>query len=783
MLHPSRIEALDWFQGDSVLIKGRVRKQTLAVVAPDDSVDPNKVRMNKVIRKNLHVHLGDSVYIEKRDDVPYLKRVQIQPFEDTIEGVSGDIFETFLSPYFKKNYRPVTEGDTFLCRGNMQVVEFKVMKCDPEGCGIVYPQTEIFFDEPIKREDEEKLDVIGYDDLGGVRKQLSLIREMVELPLRHPQIFRNIGTKPPRGILLHGPPGTGKTLLARAVANETGAFFFLINGPEVMSRVAGESEGALRKAFAEAEKHAEEDGGAIIFIDEIDSIAPKRDKVHGEVEKRIVSQLLTLMDGMKARSNVIVIGATNRPNVIDPALRRFGRFDKEINISIPDETGRQEILLIHTRNMKLAEDVELESLSADTHGYVGADLAALCAEAAMQCIREKMEFIDLDADSIPAEVLAGMAVTQDHFKHALGSTNPSSLRETVVEVPNVSWDDIGGLEDVKKEMLEMVQFPVEYPEIYEKLGMNPSRGVLFYGPPGCGKTLMAKAVANQCQANFISVKGPELISMWLGESEGNVREIFDKARQASPCVLFFDELDSIAHQRGGGGGGAGSEAMDRVMNQLLTELDGVEAKKNVFVIGATNRPDIIDPALMRPGRLDQLLYIPLPDREARSAVMKAKLRKANYSESLNLDKIAEVTHGFSGADLAEIVQRASKFAIREMVQIHMGEVRKVREHAAAALEDGVEFDEHGAIAELKAKAADGAILLPRHFETALKDARRSVSDQDLARYEQFRRLFSTSGISAGLVDAVKESQKPTSVSEAGDVGGVTDAGDDEEDVF
>merc|ERR1740139_1506449 len=402
--------------------------------------------------------------------------------------------------------------------------------------------------------------------------------------------------------------------------------------------MAGESESNLRKAFEEAEKNAP----AIIFIDEIDSIAPKRDKTNGEVERRIVSQMLTLMDGLKQRASVVVIGATNRPNSMDPALRRFGRFDREIDIGVPDENGRMEVFRIHTRNMKLDEDIDPESIARETHGFVGADIAALCTEAAMQCIREKMDLIDIEDETIDAEILDSMAVNQEHFRHALGCANPSSLRETVVEVPNTTWDDIGGLIDVKvrfnnivhfsnslqlvlrnlqRDLKELVQYPVEHPEKFEKFGMSPSKGVLFYGPPGCGKTLMAKAVACECQANFISVKGPELLTMWFGESEANVRDIFEKARGASPCVLFFDELDSIAQQRGGKSGDGGGAA-DRVMNQLLTEMDGIGAKKNVFIIGATNRPDIIDTALMRPGRLDQLIYIPMPDYDSRLSILR-----------------------------------------------------------------------------------------------------------------------------------------------------------------
>lgn len=395
-------------------------------------------------------------------------------------------------------------------------MEFKVVETDPAEYCIVAPDTEIFCEgEPIKREDEEKLDEVGYDDIGGVRKQLAQIRELVELPLRHPQLFKTIGVKPPKGILLYGPPGSGKTLIARAVANETGAFFVIINGPEIMSKLAGESESNLRKVFQEAEKNAP----SIIFIDEIDSIAPKREKTQGEVERRIVSQLLTLMDGLKSRAHVIVMAATNRPNSIDPALRRFGRFDREIDIGVPDEIGRLEVMRIHTKNMKLDDEVNLEAIAKETHGYVGADMAALCTEAALQCIREKMDVIDLEDENIDAEILASMSVTQDHFKTALGMSNPSALRETVVEVPNTTWEDIGGLEGVKRELQELIQYPVEHPEKFEKFGMAPSKGVLFYGPPGCGKTLLAKAIANECQANFISIKGPELLTMWFGESE------------------------------------------------------------------------------------------------------------------------------------------------------------------------------------------------------------------------------------------------------------------------
>eukprot|EP00741_Cyanophora_paradoxa_P022393 tig00021463_g21619.t1 len=729
-LNLAKMEELQLFRGDTVLIKGKKRKDTVCIVLADDTCDEHKIRMNKVVRQNLRVRLGDIVSVHQCPDVKYGKRVHVLPIDDTIEGVTGNLFDVYLKPYFLEAYRPVRKGDLFLVRGGMRAVEFKVVETDPGDYCIVAPDTVIHCEgEPIKREDEERLDDVGYDDVGGCRKQMAQIRELVELPLRHPQLFKSIGVKPPKGILLYGPPGSGKTLIARAVANETGAFFFLINGPEIMSKLAGESESNLRKAFEEAEKNAP----AIIFIDEIDSIAPKREKTQGEVERRIVSQLLTLMDGLKSRAHVVVIGATNRPNSIDPALRRFGRFDRELDIGVPDENGRLEVLRIHTKNMRLAEDVDLEQISKETHGYVGSDLAALCTEAALQCIREKMDVIDLEEESIDAEVLNAMAVSMAHFKTALGTSNPSALRETVVEVPNVSWEDIGGLENVKRELQETVAYPVEHPDKFAKFGMSPSKGVLFYGPPGCGKTLLAKAIANECQANFISIKGPELLTMWFGESEANIRELFDKARGAAPCVLFFDELDSVARARGGSQGDAGGAA-DRVINQLLTEMDGVGAKKSVFIIGATNRPDIIDPAILRPGRLDQLIYIPLPDEPSRLQIFKSCLRKSPVAKDVDLDYLARVTKGFSGADITEICQRACKYAIRESIE---AEIRTEKEKQARAAA-GEEVMDTG-------DAPDPVPEITRaHFEESMKFARRSVSDADIRKYEMFAQTLHTS---------------------------------------
>lgn len=723
-LTQAKMDELKIMKGDTVLLKGKKRRDTVCIclsVEDGDDLPDEKIRMNKVVRNNLRVRFGDVVQVHPCTDIPNGNRVHILPLDDTIEGVTGNLTQTFLVPYFKDCYRPVKKGDTFLVRGGFKAVEFKVVETDPGDFCIVAPNTMLFDEgEAIKREEEEKLDGVGYDDIGGCRKQMALIREMIELPLRHPQLFKTLGVKPPKGVLLYGPPGSGKTLIARAIANETGAFFFLLNGPEIMSKMAGQAEENLRKAFTEAEANQP----AIIFIDEIDSIAPNREKTNGEVERRVVAQLLTLMDGVKGRGQVVCIGATNRPNSIDPALRRFGRFDREIDIGVPDEVGRMEILRIHTKNMKLSDDVDLAFVAKDSHGFVGSDLAALCSEAALQCIREKMDIIDIDDDTIDAEVLDALCVTNDHFKFAQGTCNPSSLRETVVEIPNITWDDIGGLEETKKDLQEMILYPIEHPDKFQKFGMSPSKGVLFYGPPGCGKTLLAKAVANECSSNFISVKGPELLTMWFGESEGNVREVFDKARAAAPCVLFFDELDSVGVARSSGGGGDAGGAGDRVLNQLLTEMDGAGQKKNLFFIGATNRPEILDEALIRPGRLDQLIYIPLPDQIARLGIIKAVLRKSPVAPNVSMDFLASQCEGFSGADMTELCQRATKAAIRESIAAEE-ERRKLMsdDDANMEMDDPV------------------PVMTRGHFEEAMSNARRSVTEYDLNKFEQFRTKF------------------------------------------
>ena len=544
------------------------------------------------------------------------------------------------------------------------------------------------------------------------------MQELVELPLRFPELWTTAGVPTPKGVLLHGPPGCGKTLIANALMEETGAHVVVINGPEIMARKGGESEANLRQAFEEAQ----EKSPSIIFMDELDSIAPKRDQAQGETEKRIVSQLLTLMDSLKPNSNVIVIGATNRPNVIESALRRPGRFDRELEVAIPDEDGRFEILQIKMKDMKTDPDVDLLQIARDTHGFIGADLQQLTLEAALECIRSNIANFDVDSEEpVPEEALDDMVVTNDHFIHALSQCDPSTLRENKVEVPDVKWEDIGGLEDTKRDLQEMVRYPIEHRGLFEKFGMEASRGVLFYGPPGCGKTLMAKAIANECGANFISVKGPELLNAYFGGSEANVRDLFDKARSASPCILFFDEMDSIARARGSG---SGSDTSDRVINQILSEIDGIGSGKTLFIIGATNRPDILDPGIMRPGRLDQLIYIPLPDYESRVSIFKANLRKSPIAEDITLPLLAEVTEGFSGADITEICQRAAKNAIRESITAEIERARRVdagemTREEADALPDAVPY------------------ITRAHFEDSMGKARRSVTPDIVAQYDEF----------------------------------------------
>jgi transitional endoplasmic reticulum ATPase len=521
---------------------------------------------------------------------------------------------------------------------------------------------------------------VSYEDIGGLRNEVQKVREMIELPLRHPEIFDRIGIEAPKGVLLHGPPGTGKTLLAKAVANETNANFYSISGPEIMSKFYGESEERLREVFKEAEENAP----SIIFIDEIDSIAPKREEVSGDVEKRVVSQLLTLMDGIQSRGKLVVIGATNRPNAIDPALRRPGRFDREIDIGIPDEQGRLDILLIHTRGMPLTEEVNLESIAKVTHGFVGADLEALSKEAAMRSLRRILPEINLEQPKIPAEILNKIKITKQDFDEALRDVQPSAMREVLVQRPNVGWEDIGGLQQVKEELAEAIEWPLKHADLFTEANVEPPKGILLYGPPGTGKTMIAKAVAATSEANFISIKGPELISKWVGESEKGVREVFRKARQAAPCVIFFDELDAVAPRRGGSEGDA--HVTERLLSQMLTELDGLEDLKGVVVIGATNRPDIIDEALLRPGRFDRILEVPAPDREARKHIIQIHTKKKPLESDVNLDKLVEMTEGMTGADIAALVNAAAMSAIKEHVRQKSGsKLRISMKHFETAL--------------------------------------------------------------------------------------------------
>lgn len=573
-LTEAAMDAMGLFEGDTVYIKGKRGKKTMASVAvlaesditslADGSSESTAIGMSVDAMKNAGVRAGDKVSVVPAPNVKFGKAVLILPTAESLKlaGIEkmdeANLFDDYLKPYFQGKFRTLYRGDSFHINGPLgelrfSCVEIDSVETDGDTACVVVDDTLIECEgEPIEADEADDLENAGYDQIGGASKHLAAVRELVELPLRHPELWRKLGINPPRGVLLTGPSGCGKTAMARAVAAETGAYFFVINGPEVISKRAGESETNLRRAFEDAEANAEDYNGAIIFIDEIDSIAPRREKAGGEVEKRIVSQLLTLMDGLKPTSKVVVMAATNRPTVIEPALRRPGRFDRELDMGIPDEQGRLEILQIKTRDMRLGKDVDLEMMAQNTHGYVGADLQQLCMEAALECIRSKMGLIDFDKDQVDKKILDSILVEGKHFDHAMGIVHPSSLRENQVEIPDVHWDDVGGLEEVKRELHETVQYPVEHAEKYIKFGMSPSKGVLFYGPPGCGKTLLAKAIANECGANFISIKGPELLTQWFGESEANVRELFDKARAASPCILMFDEMDSIAKTRGSG---------------------------------------------------------------------------------------------------------------------------------------------------------------------------------------------------------------------------------------
>jgi transitional endoplasmic reticulum ATPase len=667
--------------GDVVEIEGR--SIATAIVHPGYSPDIGKaiIRIDGNIRSNAGVAIDDKVRMRKTG-VKEAKRITLEPTQPV--KIAGG--ERYLLSRLKG--MPITKGQIIRIEMLGNPVSFIVTNTVPMGTVIPNVDTEI----TLRQAREEKIGVprVAYEDIGGLKREIALIREMIELPLRHPELFERLGIEPPRGVLLQGPPGTGKTLIAKAVANETDANFYSISGPEIMSKFYGESERQLRQIFEDAEKNAP----SIIFIDELDSIAPKRGETTGEVERRVVAQMLSLMDGLESRGQLVVIGATNRPNALDEALRRGGRFDRELEIGIPDRNGREEILQVHTRGMPLSEDVNLKEFANLTHGFVGADLATLCKEAAMHALRKILPEIDMEKE-IPPEIIERLEVIKEDFSEALKNAEPSALREVFVEVPNVKWDDIGGLERAKEELKEVVEWPLKFPEIFSQLNTKPPKGILLFGPPGTGKTMLVKAVANESEANFISIKGPELLSKWVGESERAVREVFRKAKQSSPCIIFLDELDSIAPVRGAE---LDSHVAERVVSQILTEMDGLEELKDVIIIAATNRPDIVDPALLRPGRLDRLLYIQSPDKKARQEIFEVHLKGKPIGKDVTAEELAEMTEGYVGADIAAIVKEAIMAALRGFVTSGV-----TQEHIKNSLKNIVVKKEHfkSAIKSLK----------------------------------------------------------------------------------
>jgi transitional endoplasmic reticulum ATPase len=652
--------------GDVVEIHGK--KKTVSIYWPGYQEDYGKgiIRIDGYTRSNAGAGIDENVDVRKVDARKATK-ITIAPTEP-LRIMGG---EEYLKQILEN--RVISRGDLIPLgimgrRINLIVTGFQ----PPAAAVMVTPSTQVVLSEKPAKALALEVPRVTYEDIGGLTDEIRKVREMIELPLRYPELFERLGVEAPKGVLLHGPPGTGKTLLAKAVASETNANFASISGPEIMSKFYGESEGRLREIFDQAQENAP----SVIFIDELDSIAPKREEVTGEVEKRVVSQLLALMDGLQSRGKVVVIGATNRPNALDPALRRPGRFDREIEIGVPNKDGRLQVLQIHTRGMPLADDVDLKRLANVTHGFVGADLEALSKEAALHALRRILPDIDFSADSVPASILNKIIVDMNDFQESLKEIEPSAMREVLVEVPNVKWADIGGLEEVKEELQEAIEWPLKYPEIFEHMNTEPPKGVLLYGPPGTGKTMLAKAVANESEANFISIKGPELLSKWVGESEKGVRDVFRKARQASPTIIFFDELDSITPTRGGGFGD--SHVTERVISQILTELDGLEELKDVVVIGATNRLDMIDSALLRPGRFDKLLSVPVPDLEARKEILKIHLKDKPLAEDVDVGKLAEKTEGYSGADIAALCNTASMLVIKEHI-IKSKTVEKAKE--------------------------------------------------------------------------------------------------------
>ncbi len=682
--------------GDFIKIEGK-EGDAVAVVWPLRSEDEGKdiIRMDGYLRSAIGVSIGDTVTVEKAEKVEPAKKVVLAPVQPIRFGPD---FVAYVKEVLLR--KPIARGEIVIIPV-FEGIPLAVVSTQPAQIVYVTNATEVEIREkPVKQEEIARtrgVPKVTWEDIGDLEEAKERIREIVELPMKHPELFKHLGIEPPKGILLYGPPGTGKTLLAKALANEIGAYFITINGPEIMSKFYGESEQRLREIFKEAEENAP----SIIFIDEIDAIAPKREEVTGEVEKRVVAQLLTLMDGLKERGRVIVIGATNRPDAVDPALRRPGRFDREIEIRPPDKRARVEILKVHTRNMPLAEDVDLEKIAEMTHGYTGADLAALAKEAAMAALRRfiKQEKIDLTKDVIPTSILKQLKVTMKDFIEAMKLVRPTLIREIFIEVPEVKWDDIGDLKEQKQELIEAVEWPLKYPKIFEEMGIRPPKGILLFGPPGTGKTLLAKAAATESGANFIAVRGPEILSKWVGESEKAIRKIFERARQVAPTIVFFDEIDAIAPARGLRHDTSG--VTDRIVNQLLTEMDGIQPLQNVVVIAATNRPDIIDPALLRPGRFDRLIYVPPPDKEARKEIFKIHTRKVPLADDVDLDKLAEMTEGYTGADIEAVVREAVMIKLREKLEV-------------------------------------GPVHM-KHFEQALKKIQPSLTQEDIRRYERLAR--------------------------------------------
>jgi transitional endoplasmic reticulum ATPase len=673
-------------EGDIVEIIGTKSTGAIAVRAYPADIGLDIVRMDGLVRKNCGTSIGEFVTIRKAD-VKDAESVTLAPARpNIIMRVSGEIFQQNLL------FRPVKTGDIIVPKPIVKRMsredifseffgvniedlfysfgeeKFIVVSTNPKGIVRITEDTKIEVLEQMTKPIEEKVPEVTYEDIGGLKEEIKKVREMVELPLKHPELFERLGIEPPKGVLLYGPPGTGKTLLAKAVANESGATFFSINGPEIMSKWYGQSEENLRKVFENAEKSSP----SIIFIDEIDAIAPKREEVTGEVERRVVSQLLTLMDGLKSRGKVIVIGATNRPNAIDPALRRPGRFDREIEIGVPDKEGRKEIFMIHTRGMPLDKNVDIDKLAERTYGYVGADISAVCKEAAMHALRRVLPTLGEIKEDKPLdpEVLKKLVVTAEDFEYALKFVEPSAMREVLIEKPNVTWDDIGDLEEAKKELREAIELPLKHKEAFERMGIKPSRGILLFGPPGCGKTLLAKAVAHESDANFILVSGPEILSKWVGESEKKIREIFHRAKQVSPAIICFDEIDALAPIRGR----SITDVTERIVSQLLTLMSGLEELKDVYVLATTNRPDMLDPALLRPGRFDKQILIGVPDTNGRKEILKVHTRKMPLAKDVSIDELAEKTEGFSGADIEALCREAALNALRR--DINAKEVTK-----------------------------------------------------------------------------------------------------------